>query len=190
MRSILTMMVALVAMSSTDDVKPPKADYNKVRNETTWWTGEVAFRRGSSFRYWVAYKFKGKDPVAPKTVRLTFAAVRRIEKSESRTDAELAKWSDAEKIFLRWGEEPVELKAKYSRQILNDSFADTLGFRTFAEYLSAEIELGQIQEFAKSDEILVQLGDHTDTLRKAQLKPLRKLLEAINEIKADDGWSE
>ncbi|MCC7434762.1 MAG: hypothetical protein IT363_08750 [Methanoregulaceae archaeon] len=167
---------------ATSKVKPPKVQYSKVANETTWSSGEVKFRSISGFAWIAYYTFKGKNAVRPVELTLAFGTRRTVDSGERRSDSELAQWSGVSEIIMRWGDEPVRFPAKYERVADTDDFTRILIGRSFIERLFIRITADQFKELAKSSELLIRLGNHEDSLKGSALKPVKQLSDAIDAI--------
>lgn len=179
---MVTALTLLIASTCCTVEKPPKATYDKVRNETTWSTGEVKFRSSSGFRYWCGFSFPGKEPVAPETLMLGFVMIRSVDSKDNRPDSEHAQWSNVRTIALRWAADPKEYTCKYERKAIKDDMSAILGFRTFAEFLYVQLPIEDVRSLSASKEVLIGLGGHNDQLGEKHIKNFKKLVDAIGSI--------
>ena len=182
---VLSMFKNRIAGIKEQDVKvkPPKSEYSKVDNATTWSTGEVRFRSGSSFVYWAGFACRGTVLVYPDAITIHFGVRRSVEPRDTRSDADLAQWSNSKEVTLRWGDsDPVELAAEYQRFADTDTTMRILIGRSFVERLSVTMRTTDFLKMSAASEVHLRLGPHVDTLKGGAVKPMSRLADAIKAL--------
>lgn len=163
--------------------KPPKAEYNKVSDVTTWWTGEIKLRQASSFRLYAVHRFRGKAPLySPEAVTLGFNVLTIVDSNDRRSDSEFAKLDKYRQVTLRWKDEPKSFDAEYEREPVTDPTTKAFGIRSFVERLYFEIPLSELEAISNCQELFIQLGTHTDSIKGSNLKRMRQFVDAVKGI--------
>ncbi|MCU0316473.1 MAG: hypothetical protein MUC92_07765 [Fimbriimonadaceae bacterium] len=172
-------LLALILLGQGHPSKPPKLDYDKVRDETFAHTGEIKFRKGSSFSYLAGYVYRGKEPKRPQVIILNFYALRINETGNPASDSDYAKWQGLKEITLRWSTDPKTYEVRTEKSVMTDSMTKILVGRAFAERIRAEIPVGEFIELANSKELVFELGNHTETFKENLLKPMKALVVSL-----------
>lgn len=163
--------------------KPPKQVYDKVRDRTVCHSGEVRFRSGSGFSYLAAYAYRGKEPKQPEEVTINFYARRSSDSTDANKDADVAAWAVVREVVLRWAKDPETFPATYEKISDKDDFSKAMmkvmGGRAFYEHLQISVPVGKFYEMAHAKELMVALGNHTDSLGERVMKPLKQLAESL-----------
>ena len=162
--AVLAILPLVAVAEPLGDEKPPKSFYDKVRNETTWWTGELRFRAYSDFRYWCGFRFQGKTPKRPESVVIAFYVKRNIDVNDARSDAEHSLWSTVKSITFRWKDDPKDFPCEYERKVVKDDFAAIMALRSFGEYLFVKVPIEDLRSMTDSTSILLAIGDHNEAL--------------------------
>jgi len=159
--------------------KPPKQEYDKVRDITVCRTNETKFRTVSGFSYIAAYTYKGQDPKQPDVVWLNFYAIRNSESPDN--DGDAASWANVSEVVLRWAKDPAAFPATYEKIVNKNDMMKILVGRTFYEHLKISVPVGQFYDLAHAKSVMVALGDHEDELGERTMSPMKQLSESLPE---------
>jgi len=163
--------------------KPPRLEYDKVRDTTVCMTSEVKFRSASGFSYLAAYRYRGTIAVQPETVWINFYARRTSDSTDPNKDADVASWAGVTEVILRWAKDPETFRAQYEKiadqNDVSKSIMKVLGGRVFYEHLRFEVPVTKFYELAHAKELLIALGNHADSLGEKTLKPMRQLADSL-----------
>ncbi len=174
MRSIL---VASIVLGGSLPAKPPKVEYDALRNVTVYSTGDV--RTGGYSGMSARYEFAGHDFVSPTKVTLGFGSLRLTHGGSADHDQELLHWSSTTPVVLTFSGKTQTYPSEHGFAVSKNKMVKLLFGRALEEHLDISVSTEDFVSMTQADEIDVTLGSDHESLKGKSLEPLRQLASTI-----------
>ena len=179
-RATLIVAVTLAGQASKDP-KPPKVEYNKVRDVTYYSTGSI--KTEGRARYDAYFSFPGKVPVRAKEATLDFLTYHNPKVNEN--DRDVMEWEGVKEVTFNINGKVTTYPAECTSWIDKDQTRQMLVGRTVVEQVRVNVPFKKFLTMGGYD-VLFEIGRTQGAIKGKGRTPLIKLVDAAIPLPGGD----